>query len=430
MSKATVYLILIAFTAINASCSKKTLNSNKLQDRNGLYYEVNSDKPFSGYAADSVLGIRTTYAEISNGKFDGVYITYYRNTQIEEKGKMSDNMKDGVWEFYYENGQLKEKGNYSKSIKDGQWEFYYKNGQLKEKGKYNIGDMNGIWKYYSTYGDLIEQVEYLNGTRNGEYIYFKNQDTLRYIEYIDGKISNKLKIKPDYEVGSEEIYSIPKGSSSKLGINSKFEYLGFNSVENDIDVNIFDGKEKVGFFSLKRGYYNGSYKEPHSNGKIKSEGQFLTGRKTGQWRYYFNDGSIKEIQNFNDENNLSSTILFDVNGDTTSIESIKDGKLNGLFLNSNLGCRDKRGNYLDGYRDGWWIIYRSASFGSKDCNQVVSNNKYNNGYLEQVIQFHSNGVKRMERSYRGGMIYEINYNYSGVETSRRSYKQNFNLRYN
>ena len=61
---------------IIASCSKE-IPSDRLVERNGIYYEVNSQTPFSGRV-----------------------VSYYGNGQLKYKGNYKDGEKDGLWKHY------------------------------------------------------------------------------------------------------------------------------------------------------------------------------------------------------------------------------------------------------------------------------------------------------------------------------------------
>lgn len=67
----------------------KSINFNQLQDRNGAFYEVNQQIPYTGEV-----------------------INYYENGKIETKANFKDGKKEGELIGYYENGQIKGKRNY------------------------------------------------------------------------------------------------------------------------------------------------------------------------------------------------------------------------------------------------------------------------------------------------------------------------------
>ncbi len=76
------------------------VDANKLEERNGLTYEVGKTKPFTGQSI--------TYTE--NGKEEGEYIWWFENGNLNKKGVYHNGIADGKWEWYYENGQKKQEG--------------------------------------------------------------------------------------------------------------------------------------------------------------------------------------------------------------------------------------------------------------------------------------------------------------------------------
>ena len=65
---------------------------SKLQDRSGVTYLPNTDKPFSGYAKDAYENEQIKYLfQFKDGKLDGLYFEWYKNGQKW----MEKNYKDG-----------------------------------------------------------------------------------------------------------------------------------------------------------------------------------------------------------------------------------------------------------------------------------------------------------------------------------------------
>ncbi|MDG2268367.1 MAG: hypothetical protein P8L69_05525, partial [Alphaproteobacteria bacterium] len=56
------------------------LNFEDLDEKNGIYYEINSDVPFTGEVTGSISG------NFKNGKPDGEYFGYYKSDQLKFKG--------------------------------------------------------------------------------------------------------------------------------------------------------------------------------------------------------------------------------------------------------------------------------------------------------------------------------------------------------
>lgn len=76
--------------------------SEHLDFRNGLFYEVSFDVPYTG-----------------------LYLTKYDNGQIKDKRTFKDGKYHGLSEEYYDNGQLKVKGTYLYGKRDSLFEWYF-----------------------------------------------------------------------------------------------------------------------------------------------------------------------------------------------------------------------------------------------------------------------------------------------------------------
>ena len=81
-------LLTILCLVLLVSCSNK-VPSDKLVERDGITYEVNSTTPFTGRS-----------------------VGYHDNDQISSKAIYKDGKRDGLYKLFYDNGRLKEKGNY------------------------------------------------------------------------------------------------------------------------------------------------------------------------------------------------------------------------------------------------------------------------------------------------------------------------------
>ncbi len=98
-----VFLFALLFTL--AGCAAKKVNFDQLQDRNGLYYLVNDDKPFSGQVVSYVAGKVEFEGEVKNGLKEGNWTYYYPTGQRKMEGSFSDGLKEGTWNYWKENGQ-------------------------------------------------------------------------------------------------------------------------------------------------------------------------------------------------------------------------------------------------------------------------------------------------------------------------------------
>lgn len=99
----------LAFSVSFYSCNDAPVDFETLQNRSGLYFEVNQKDPFSGET-----------------------ISLYESGQVKSQGAILDGLKNGHWVEYYENGQKKSEGTYQLSLKEGKWEYWHENGTVEK----------------------------------------------------------------------------------------------------------------------------------------------------------------------------------------------------------------------------------------------------------------------------------------------------------
>lgn len=139
MKKISLKLLFVIFTLFFVGCGKPVELSN-LQNREGIYYAVNSAKPFSG-------GFFSNY---SNGK-------------TEKEGSFKKGILNGKYVSYYRNGQIRIEGNYSSGLIHGSYKTFYENGENKSSLNYKEGMFNGVNIVYKTLFTPRVDVEFKNG---------------------------------------------------------------------------------------------------------------------------------------------------------------------------------------------------------------------------------------------------------------------------
>ena len=111
-------IILLSLSILLISGCGKVVEESELNFRNGKYYPINSDKPYSGKI-----------------------VSYYKSGRLLESRNFKDGQLDGLCEWYYKNGELKSSQNYKNGQGDGLYETYYENGKLKSSRNYKNGEL-------------------------------------------------------------------------------------------------------------------------------------------------------------------------------------------------------------------------------------------------------------------------------------------------
>jgi antitoxin component YwqK of YwqJK toxin-antitoxin module len=110
-------LFISGIIMILAACSSEKVNFSQLQDRNGMFYLVNSEKPFTGD------------------------VVSYQAGKLEFQGKFQKGLRESVWTSFYPNGQKKTEGNYKEGVKEGTWTYWKDNGTQEGTETYKYGKL-------------------------------------------------------------------------------------------------------------------------------------------------------------------------------------------------------------------------------------------------------------------------------------------------
>ena len=150
--KKILLLFLLLLSII--SCGKKEVLFSELQHRkDGLYYEKNQSKPFSG-----------------------IVLTKYEDGQIEEKAQMVKGIFHGEFSLYAENGDLRIKGKYINGFLDDESKYLIaleKFQDSKEGAKYLKKINNLLYNHYPDKYDNVWQPkeELARAKKDGKYGY-------------------------------------------------------------------------------------------------------------------------------------------------------------------------------------------------------------------------------------------------------------------
>ena len=125
------------------------------------------------------------------GPWNGKFVAYHNNGQIQSEGNYENGERVGTWVVYDENGQIIAEGEYKKDGETGRewigkfieyyyngqmrWEWnykngetvssfhYFENGQLEYEGIYKDGKMDGKWVKYDDEGNITDEDIFENG---------------------------------------------------------------------------------------------------------------------------------------------------------------------------------------------------------------------------------------------------------------------------
>lgn len=317
-------------------------------------------------------------------------------------------------------GNLYAEATYKNGFLEGKKIVYHGNQMVFREADYVKGVLNGIEKYYSIDGDLILETNYKNGKKHGKRAYHLKRNSEGSVEgnYTNGTLVGDLKISNKY--GSS--YIVP--NDMKKGIVK--QYLGTILVAecSIISSNTIHGEAKT------YNHSNGKLlaKIPYSFGKINGEveyfnqkGEFLTklnyknGKKVGTHKIYSQDKVLTNEIQFDDYGlKTGKWIKYYENGTISEIRNYENDYLNGemIYYNSD-GTLRYSTTYLNNIPNG---ISRQYKNGKLDIETIYLNDKtmsskkfYTTGELFMISEKVNNSYKNTYYEKSEKIIHENKY---------------------
>ncbi len=145
-----VLVLCCAFLIISSllSCAySKEIEESKLQERNGVYYEINQETPYTGIVYSNYdNGQRELETTVKDGKIKGRSTLWYKNGQKQQENIFIDE-KNGRQTTWYENGQKKSEGKIKDDKVDGVATYWHENGQKAGVADWKDGKEIGVIRY-------------------------------------------------------------------------------------------------------------------------------------------------------------------------------------------------------------------------------------------------------------------------------------------
>lgn len=119
----------------------RALQSRYTPSGEELAYVPNQNQPYTGWVKGNGAGISDFFVggvlvQLQRGKPHGLYISWYPNGQIAEKGTARNGKRNGLWTRWHENGQKYEKGTYKNDEKYGLWIRWDEDGEEVSRETY------------------------------------------------------------------------------------------------------------------------------------------------------------------------------------------------------------------------------------------------------------------------------------------------------
>lgn len=207
-------------------------------------------------------GIDSRGNPIQNGKWK----EWYENGSLRLEGNFRSGKEHGEVSEWYENGRKKSKSNFISGKKHGESLSWYENGQKSNHTSYSHGILTGLGRGWYENGQLFLTGNTIDGKFDGQVRqYYENGKSWKTVHYSMGKKHGNWK---EWD------------EKGKLTVN--IEYL-FDGVLRDT-TGYYDSGEKK-FTGQEIDFW-------------KSDSQKIVSEHYGKWKWWYSDGSIKQIGEF------------------------------------------------------------------------------------------------------------------------------------
>ena len=352
-----------------------------------------------------------------------------------EEGWAYDYAKDGriIGKTLYKHGFLRKREIFnsfdSQGKKDGVWKYFYKNGNTKLAGRYRSGIEEGYFKYYSNSGNLDSIKKYHNGLLVFDTPELETFD-IRKDYYNDGSIKVIGSYKDNVAEGVRREYS----KEGKV-IASYIMHKGVISAKGIID---------------ESGKKQGEWIFYYMNGEIESKGKFVDNNKIGSWIFYFDNGKIEQIGSYDKDGfYVGEWKWFYEDGSKRIVEQYFEGEREGNFIEyADKGDVIIEGEYVRGLREGDWLITVNKYIEKGTYLENVKDGVWRYYYTADTLYFkgnfidgsedgehiwyHKNGRTKEEGSYIMGLregVWKF-YDFEGKLLLRIKYEDGIEIEYN
>ncbi len=383
----------------------ETYKGGKLNGLQTLYYYNGEIKQLNTYKEDELNGPRKSFSS---------------QAELTSVTSFTDGKQDGLTTFYYASGAKEDVVMYKAGKAEGKYISFYESGKTKSEGEFTSDQKQGLWVTYYPNGNPKEKITYLDNEITGEFTeYHDNGKLSRKGNYTKKKIDGKTEeYDDDGKLYMDAVYE--KGKLKEVNSYDKTGKLLYNTGTRK-------GAANISFFTpegikTSEGYFNrdgnkdGKYTEYFLSGKISEETNYKDGVQDGPHTSYFFNGQKKVENTFEAGNENGYTKGHYFNG-TLSYEGwvIEDARQQNIIYYNQQGDITTKEFYLNDELDGYTEYYYPGNIRDFDY-------RYQNGWLEEIIQYDSTGKVMYDNQLQQGNGPMIFKHYSGKNQVEATYE--------
>jgi YD repeat-containing protein len=282
------------------------------------------------------------------GKKEGEWEFYHNQFTLSSKGRFRDDLKEGQWSSFWENTALKSQGGFSAGKETGTWKEWTAKGEAASVNSCFEANDTGRYVSYHANNTVKEDYQCRRGVPSGPYVkkdpdgvvvekggfdaQGRKQGTWEAF-FSEGKPASRR----TYAAGLEHDSAYAWDEAGRLRERAHFdsgsgERLAYDSLGHLVERTHYlkgqpDGESwaywpsgpsgpsrpggpgaAAGRAADKPGpkrqlvtYASGkpvAMQKWHANGKLMAVGQFEDGHRAGEWKDWWEDGTLKEVSHF------------------------------------------------------------------------------------------------------------------------------------
>lgn len=139
--------------------------------------------------------------------------------------------------------------------------------------------------------------------------------------------------------------------------------------------------------TMMDGRLNGNALFYYPDGKVMETGRYINGQRAGLWRYYFDNGSARQVLYFNKD-----TVLVVSQYKKNGKQVVVNG--NGYYTSGidHFGISSVAGNVKNGKMDGKWTLFRNPANPVVVATEIFDNGKFLNGRDDAGDSYNSSRI--------------------------------------
>jgi len=254
--------------------------------------------------------------------------SYYKNDFLFRSAE-----KHGKWLFYSYEGILEEERSYYRNRLLGKQTIFFPDKSVKSVAYFFFNVPDSIYKEYNPQGKLIISGKYLMGSPEGKWEYFYDDGRPHKVEFVK---EDTVYLQQFWASDSAHTQLIKNGN----GVLTSYYINGVT-------------KE---FYTFKDGLKNGPFQERTANGVLSVAGNFLNGKKDGEWDFYHIDGVQDKKLGYKNDSLHGVYEVYYRDGTVNTKGAYNNGKKTGFWeWRTEKGILEMSGSFLEDQQDGHWI---------------------------------------------------------------------------